>query len=162
MQEDQRGRGEMVVMDHNCYSYFGVDDNDQSSLWRTKTFAEAQVPPPSHADTCDVRFFTLLIRNQKLSWVVFILLILTSLLKTVACQPLFVFFPSVLLPVSLLSILSKSLLLHTLGLVHFLLFLFHFFLFISYLLLNPPPILPHSCTHTLYQSFLSFSTVMLK
>lgn len=118
---------------------------------RQRTFIE--VPPLTHADTCDVLFFTLLIRSHNLPWIVFVLLILISLLETIACQSL---------SVSLLSISSKSLLLHTLGLVHFLLLLFHFFLFISYFLFDKPPILPHSCAHTLYQSFLSFSIVMLK
>lgn len=36
MQEVQIGKKkEIVVIDHNCYSYFGVDD-DQSCLWRDK------------------------------------------------------------------------------------------------------------------------------
>lgn len=66
-------------------------------MTRQRSFIEAEVPPLTYADTCDLVFFTLLIRSHNLPWIVFILLILTSLLKTVACQSLFVFFPSVLL-----------------------------------------------------------------
>lgn len=79
------------------------------------------------------------------------------LLKTVACQSFLVFFPSVLPSVSLLSVSSESLLLHTLGLVQFLLFLLPYFHFTSYFLWPTPPS-SHALVHIHFiMTLLSFS-----